>query len=74
MSGPKDKVSSTDYVEAGLAEASTPEHACPTCGKAMKDANTRETKEAGKNLRICSSRSCRAVADWASGKGILIDN
>lgn len=63
----KDKVSPTDHVEAGIAtEATTPAHACPVCGKAMKDANTDSTKEAGQDVRICSNRVCRAKADWSS--------
>lgn len=47
-----------------------PEHPCPQCGKAMKDANTVETKEAGLDLRICSSRICRARAEWSTGKAV----
>jgi hypothetical protein len=75
MSGPKDKVSSTDHVDADLpTEVTPPEHPCPVCGKAMKDANTDESKEAGKDLRICSSRPCRAKADWSSGTGVLLNN
>lgn len=67
-----DKISApTDYVDAGLSTEAVPaEHPCPKCGKAMKDANTDETKEAGQDIRICSSRPCRTKADWASGKAV----
>lgn len=44
-----------------------PEHPCPNCGKAMKDANTRETKKSGLDIRICSAKVCRAMADWSTG-------
>lgn len=75
MSGPKDKVSATDYVEAGIHTVATdPTHACPVCQKAMKDHNTDETKEQGKDIRICSNRQCRAQADWASGSAVLLNN
>ena len=71
----KDKVSSTDQVEAGIVtKVVLPEHPCPLCGKAMKDNNTQEDVEAGKNLRICSARPCRAKADWTSGTGVLLNN
>lgn len=64
----KDNVSSTDHVTADMpTEAVAPEHACPKCGKAMKDANTKESKEAGQDLRICSNRACRHKMDWAAG-------
>jgi len=70
-----DKVSTRDHVEAGIAtEAVAPEHPCPVCGKGMKDNNTKESKDAGQDLRICSSRPCRAKADWASGVAVLLNN
>jgi len=75
MSGPKDKVSSTDYVEADLpTEVVAPKYPCPVCGKEMKDASTEDDKEAGKSIRICSSRPCRAKADWTSGSAVLLNN
>jgi len=75
MSGPKDKVAATDYVEAGIhTKAVDPSHPCPLCGKAMKDNNTDETKEAGEDHRICSDRNCRAKAEWSTGKGVLLNN
>jgi predicted RNA-binding Zn-ribbon protein involved in translation (DUF1610 family) len=70
-------VSSTDHVEAGLAtEAVNPSFPCPKCGKETKDHNTKEDKEAGKQLRICSDRNCkvsdeRTVADWSTGQPTL---
>lgn len=71
----RDKVSSTDHVEAGLAtEVVAAEYPCPLCEKPMKDNNSRETRLAGQNLRICSSRSCRATADWTTGKAVLMNN
>lgn len=70
----QDKASATDYVEAGLSSvAVAPQHGCPTCGKAMKDANTEDSREAGQDLRICSNRACRAKADWASGFAVLLE-
>ncbi len=75
MSGPKDMVANTDFVDAGLStEVVAPEHPCPTCGAAMKDARTDEDKEAGRDVRICSSRACRAKADWTSGSAVLLNN
>lgn len=63
----------TDFVDAGLSqEVVPPEYPCPRCGRPMKDNNTDESKEAGKNLRICSNRNCRAQADWASGSPVLL--
>lgn len=47
-----------------------PEHPCPECGKEMKDDNTHESKAAGLDVRICSSKACRARADWATGKAV----
>jgi hypothetical protein len=71
----KDNFSSTDHVDAGLStEEVVPEHPCPICGRAMKDNNTDEEREAGKNMRICSSGTCRAKADWTSGVGVLLNN
>ncbi len=71
----KDKVSSTDQVEAGLVtKVVPPEYPCPICGNAMKNANTVDDRKAGKSFRVCSSRPCRAKADWASGKGVLLNN
>ena len=70
-----DKCSSIDHVEAGISTVATaPEHPCPLCGKAMKDASTEESLKAGQQLRICSSPACRAKADWSSGSGVLINN
>jgi hypothetical protein len=68
----KDKVGSTDHVEASLSTYEPPEYPCPLCGKATKDDNTDETREADQNIRICSSRVCRAQSDFASGSGVLI--
>lgn len=69
----QDKVSPIDYVEAGISSAAVaPTHGCPKCGKAMKDANTKESKKAGKDLRICSNRDCRTQADWTSGSAVLL--
>lgn len=69
----KDAVASIDQVEAGLSTNITiPEHSCPICGKAMKDNNSREDLEAGRDLRICSNRACRAKADWTSGVGVML--
>lgn len=63
----KDNVSSTDHVTADMpTESVAPEHGCPKCGKAMKDNNTDESKEAGQDLRICSNRACRHQMDWAA--------
>lgn len=71
----KDKVSSTDYVDADMpTQATAPEHPCPVCGFAMKDASSDEDKEAGREIRICSSRPCRAKADWTSGSAVLLNN
>jgi len=71
----KDKVASTDQDEVGLiTRDSAPDHPCPICGKGMKDANTQEDVEAGRNMRICSSRLCRAKANWTSGIGVLLNN
>jgi hypothetical protein len=71
----QDKASATDHVSAGLAtEVVPPEHPCPACGKAMVDANTYEDRMASRDMRICSSESCRARADWTSGTPILLNN
>lgn len=70
----KDGVSSTDHVEAGVAtQVVPPEYPCPIpgCGKPMKDNSSDESKEAGRQPRICSNRNCRARADWASGTPVL---
>lgn len=64
-----DKVGTTDHVAATLeTEAVEPDYACPECGKAMKDANTRASKRANLDLRICSNKDCRWKADWSTGK------
>lgn len=71
----KDKVSSTDQVEAGIVtKVVPPEHPCPICGTAMKNANTVDDRKAGRSLRTCANRDCRAKADWTSGKGVLLNN
>lgn len=63
-----DSVGTSDKVMAGIStEVTTPEFPCPECGKATKDNNTIESHEAGLNLRICSSKSCRYKADWSTG-------
>ena len=70
----KDKVSSTDHVQAQLStEVVAPNYPCPLCGKETKDNNTEESREAGQDLRICSNRACRSHTDWASGRGALFN-
>jgi hypothetical protein len=71
----KDSASATDQVEAGLSnEATPPTHPCPACGVATLDANTYEDRMAERRMRICSSESCRAKADWTSGSPVLLNN
>lgn len=74
----KDSASATDHVEAGLSTSVVaPEHPCPSCGKAMKDARSKEDREAGLDIRICSVKTCetngqRTQADWTSGSAVLM--
>jgi predicted RNA-binding Zn-ribbon protein involved in translation (DUF1610 family) len=64
-----DKIGTSDHVAATLdTEATTPEHPCPECGKAMKDANTQTTKRVRLDVRICSNKNCRWKADWSTGE------
>jgi len=70
----KDKLSSTDYVEAGLAGHADAVYPCPACRKEMKDNNQREDRVAERNMRICSSESCRVKAEWTSGSAVVLDN
>lgn len=67
-----DKLAHTDTIEAGITtDAVPPEYPCPICSKATKDNNTDEDREAGKNIRICSNRNCRARVDWSSNEPVL---
>lgn len=74
----KDSASATDHVEAGLStNVVAPEHPCPSCGKAMKDHRTKEDRDAGLDIRICSDKSCetngqRTQADWTSGSPVVL--
>lgn len=68
----KDDIGSTDHVEVGLStDVTPPEFPCPRCGGPSKDNSSIDELRAGKKLRICANRSCRAKTDWTSGDGKL---
>lgn len=63
-----------DVIEVGLPREIVPaEFPCPKCDRATKDANTRQTTEVGLDLRICSAKPCRHMADWSSGVAAAFD-